>query len=104
MLPKVTGTRLVTKKLYQPSAPTRLVVAMPASVSLPDMTGLLAATDIIRRVKEKLRSTSYDLVVMPAVIFNYNGYSLDGFSSERIRKNIGVPVRVVESVGELLQL
>lgn len=68
------------------------------------VAGLLTASDIIRQVRKKLREFSCNRMVLPSVLFNYNGYSLDGYSAGRIEKTIGVPVKVVENVEELVGL
>lgn len=66
------------------------------------VAGLLTASDIIRQVKTILKGAQYDEVVLPGVIFNYAGYTLDGFSPGRIGKTLGIPVRSTQSLEELI--
>jgi hypothetical protein len=35
-------------------------------------------------------------------MFNYAGFTLDGYGERRLAKEIGIPVSVVRSIGELL--
>ncbi len=66
------------------------------------VAGLLTAADIIRQVKDLLKHSSYKELIVPAVLFNFAGYTLDGFSPARIGKAVGLPVRIVTSLEELL--
>jgi putative radical SAM enzyme (TIGR03279 family) len=68
------------------------------------VAGLLTATDIVSQVRRKARAASFEKVVLPSVILNYAGYTLDGFSPQRIQKAIGISVHVVDSVEELANL
>jgi len=68
------------------------------------VAGLLTASDIIRQVKRTARGDSVDGIIVPSVIFNHAGYTLDGFSAARISKKIEMPVLIMDSIGELLDL
>ena len=61
------------------------------------VAGLLTAKDVIRVVKKECELAVYKTVLLPGVMFNYNGFTLDGYSSERIAKTVGIPVRVIDS-------
>ena len=60
------------------------------------VAGLLTATDVIRTVKKELEKDVYRKIVLPGAMFNYNAFTLDGYSLKRIEKNVGVSVTVVE--------
>lgn len=64
------------------------------------VAGLLTATDVIRSVKNELKESRYERVYLPGAMFNYNGFTLDGYSLKRIENAIGVPVRSIESPAE----
>ncbi|MCL2182388.1 MAG: DUF512 domain-containing protein [Chitinispirillia bacterium] len=64
------------------------------------VTGLLTAADVIKKIKESSSNTKYNEVILPRVMFNHCGYTLDGYSPARIAKSAGLAVRVVESVEE----
>lgn len=66
------------------------------------VAGLLTAKDIIRVIKKELSINDYDMVIVPRVMFNYAGSTLDGYSEERISNTIGVPLKVAETVENLL--
>ncbi|MFW5813271.1 MAG: DUF512 domain-containing protein [Fibrobacterota bacterium] len=65
------------------------------------VTGLLAAIDVIRCVKKKSAQFSVSEVILPAVMFNYAGYTLDGYSPQRISRQIKLPVRVSATMEEV---
>lgn len=65
------------------------------------VAGLLAASDIIRTAKQFL--SSVDAVIIPAMLFNSRGYTLDGYSRERMAKIIGIPVIPVHTIHELTE-
>jgi NifB/MoaA-like Fe-S oxidoreductase len=65
------------------------------------VAGLMTAADVIGAVKEKAKGVGYKNVLLPGVMFNYAGHTLDGFSPERISKALGLNVQVVDSLGEL---
>ena len=66
------------------------------------VAGLLTASDIISEIKKKIRYVSFDEVVLPSVILNFAGYTLDGFSSARMEKTAGISLRLVNSIEELI--
>jgi NifB/MoaA-like Fe-S oxidoreductase len=65
------------------------------------VAGLLTARDAISAIRKACREQHFDGVLLPAVMFNYAGYTLDGYSAKRIAKQAGVPVRVLDSIREL---
>jgi len=64
------------------------------------VTGLLTAADVIRKIKEASSRTKYHEVILPRVMFNHSGYTLDGYSPARIGKSVNLPVRAVETAEE----
>jgi hypothetical protein len=64
------------------------------------VAGLLTGSDIIRQVK----AAKPCKVVLPGIIFNDRGHTLDGFSAERIRKILGTKVSVANTLEELVKL
>ncbi len=65
------------------------------------VAGLLTARDIVRTVRSRLRGSSYDAVVVPSVLFNFAGHTLDGFSLRRMEEGIGVRTRMITSMKEI---
>lgn len=65
------------------------------------VTGLLAAADVIRSVKKKSADLEISEVILPAVMFNHAGYTLDGYSPQRISSQIELPVRVSSTIEEV---
>jgi putative radical SAM enzyme (TIGR03279 family) len=68
------------------------------------VAGLLAAQDVIGSARRVDAARKLDGVLLPPVMFNYAGYTLDGYSVERVAKKIGVPVMVVGSICDLLSI
>lgn len=66
------------------------------------VAGLLTAYDVLRIVKETLKQRLVDEVVLPAVMFNYAGFTLDGYSAKRMEKSIGISVRIAQSVKDIV--
>lgn len=66
------------------------------------VAGLLTATDILRAIKKELTNNDYDMVIVPRVMFNYAGSTLDGYSEERISNTAGIPLKVAETVENIL--
>jgi putative radical SAM enzyme (TIGR03279 family) len=64
------------------------------------VAGLLTGSDIIRQVKAV--NDAWDRVVVPGVVFNARGHTLDGYSAQRIEKHCGVKVIVADSLTSLL--
>jgi putative radical SAM enzyme (TIGR03279 family) len=65
------------------------------------VAGLLTARDVTRVIKAQKRQKKYDTVILPRIMFNYAGFTLDGYSPERISLNIGIPVKIAGGVQEL---
>ena len=68
------------------------------------VAGLLTASDIIRQVRKRMTGNTVEAVIIPSVIFNYAGYTLDGYSAARISKLLKKPLRILESFEEILNL
>jgi putative radical SAM enzyme (TIGR03279 family) len=68
------------------------------------VAGLLTARDVIRAVRRATHVRPVDRVLLPAVMFNYTGATLDGYRAQRIAKEAGVPIRVIDSPAELLNV
>jgi putative radical SAM enzyme (TIGR03279 family) len=64
------------------------------------VAGLLTGRDIIRRLKAKYKKRTQ--VIVPDVIFNYRGYTLDGYSAQRIEKAVGMKIFRAGSIRELV--
>ncbi len=69
---------------------------------LVTVAGLVTAGDIISTIGKT--KGDYTAVILPAVMFNYLGYTLDGFSAKRIAKIARKKVLVVDSVLALFSL
>jgi len=67
------------------------------------VAGLLTARDVIRVVRTRAPSGRTTLIV-PAVMFNRAGHTLDGYSAKRLERAVGVPVIVVDSVSGLAEV
>ncbi len=65
------------------------------------VAGLITATDLIKRVKEHLKEQQVSKVLIPAIMFNYKGYTLDGYSAQRIARALGAEVQVVSGIGDI---
>ncbi|MBN1128322.1 MAG: DUF512 domain-containing protein, partial [Chitinispirillaceae bacterium] len=68
------------------------------------VAGLLAAREVIRTIRKETAVRRFSAVLLPAVMFNYRGFSLDGFSPKRLSKLAGVTIRPIRDIGELLSL
>ncbi|NLD98625.1 MAG: DUF512 domain-containing protein [Fibrobacter sp.] len=66
------------------------------------VAGLLTAKDVLKVVKRCLKEGDYKRVVVPAVMFNYAGHTLDGYSVSRIAKVLGVPVKAAGSILDMV--
>jgi len=66
------------------------------------VTGLLTARDILKTVRSC--SQGYSAVFLPAVIFNYRGITLDGFSQKRLQDKIGLKSHVCSSIADCAQI
>ncbi|HEX3019123.1 MAG TPA: DUF512 domain-containing protein [Chitinispirillaceae bacterium] len=65
------------------------------------VAGLLTAKDVIRTIKREAALKRYQQIFLPAVMFNYGGHTLDGFSLQRINKTTGLKIRTAESLEQL---
>ncbi len=66
------------------------------------VAGLLTASDIIGRIKREAPGFPAEEIIIPAVVFNNAGFTIDGYSASRMAERIGIPVRVVNSIGGVL--
>ncbi len=57
-----------------------------------DVTGLLTAEDMVRAIQGL---QGFDLVVLPKVVFNSSGMTLDDWDLERMQNEVSVPLAVV---------
>lgn len=65
------------------------------------VAGLLTARDVVAAVKHACATAAYHEVVLPAVMFNFAGHTLDGYSARRIAAACGKPVNVAQTIEEL---
>jgi hypothetical protein len=65
------------------------------------VAGLLTARDVLKAISPV--ASGYSRVFLPEVMFNTRGYTLDGYSRKRIEKQLGLPVRTVSGIGELVE-
>ena len=66
-----------------------------------DVTGLLCGGDVARAIRGV---SAHDFVVLPRIMFNADGYTLDDMTVDDIRDTAGIPVTVVScSVPEYLK-
>jgi putative radical SAM enzyme (TIGR03279 family) len=66
------------------------------------VAGLLTARDVTAAARRALKSARFDRLLLPAAMFNGAGHTLDGYSVERIEKETGVKVTVIDSIDRLL--
>ena len=66
------------------------------------VAGLLTARDI--RTALRARGHGWEAAILPRAIFNYRGYTLDGYSQQRLQRVAGVPLVVAGSVEEMVRL
>ena len=66
------------------------------------VAGLMTARDVIRTVK-RLKA-DYQCILLPKVMFTTRGYTLDGYSRERIAKSLCLQVKAVSDIGEVLHV
>jgi putative radical SAM enzyme (TIGR03279 family) len=69
---------------------------------LVTVAGLCTGRDIIRAVQNC--TGHWDRVIVPRVVFNYRGHTLDGYSAPRLERLLGRPVSVVDSLQSLVSL
>lgn len=80
-----------------------------ATVVVPNRTfgesvtvaGLLTAQDVIHSIRGI--KPAPQMAVVPGIMFNHNGVTLDGYSMERIERMCRIPVVAVSTVTELLK-
>jgi putative radical SAM enzyme (TIGR03279 family) len=63
------------------------------------VAGLLTAGDIVRTIRGQ--KEQYDRVFVPAVMFNFRGNTLDGFSAKRMEKEARVRMTVTNSLKDI---
>jgi putative radical SAM enzyme (TIGR03279 family) len=66
------------------------------------VAGLITGRDIIRTVRRQ--AGRWDRIVIPDIVFNRHGHTLDGYSVRRLEKELGYSVSVVDSVKNLVSL
>lgn len=66
------------------------------------VAGLLTAVDVVRTIKAAAKAGRFDGVLLPSVMFNYAGSTLDGYSAKRLAAMAGFKVSVLSSIEELL--
>jgi putative radical SAM enzyme (TIGR03279 family) len=66
------------------------------------VAGLLTARDAVRTVEQASNAGHYDRVLLPGVMFNYAGFTLDGVSAKRLADMAGADIKVLSSIEELL--
>jgi len=65
-----------------------------------NVTGLITGSDIITSVKKKfLENGKPDVLVIPDIVLNGDGFMLDNYTPDMIASEIGVKVEVVRSTG-----
>ena len=66
-----------------------------------DVTGLLCGCDVAHAIRGV---SAHDFVVLPRIMFNADGYTLDDMTVDDIRDTAGLPVTVVScSVPEFIE-
>ena len=68
------------------------------------VAGLCTGRDVIRTLRGARKARPFDRVLLPAVMFNYEGFTLDGYSCKRLAKEAGVPVTIIDGIDRLLSL
>lgn len=66
------------------------------------VAGLLTAKDVIKQIRKTVKTTYYDEVILPDVMFNYSGYTLDGYSLKRLEKHLKIKTRTVSTPEEIV--
>ncbi|MBN2035691.1 MAG: DUF512 domain-containing protein [Chitinispirillaceae bacterium] len=67
------------------------------------VAGLLTARDVMHAIDAAQKKERFSGVFVPAVMFNYAGYTLDGFSPERIARMTGTRLHVIQTPQQLLE-
>jgi putative radical SAM enzyme (TIGR03279 family) len=68
------------------------------------VAGLLTAQDVVRTVRSIDDRPRFAGVLVPAVMFNYAGFTLDGYSLQRLSKAAGITIKPIRGIEELLAL
>jgi putative radical SAM enzyme (TIGR03279 family) len=68
------------------------------------VAGLLTARDVVRTVRNSGDRQDFAGVLVPAVMFNYAGFTLDGYSPRRLSKAAGITIKPIRDIGELLAI
>jgi NifB/MoaA-like Fe-S oxidoreductase len=68
------------------------------------VAGLLTARDVVRTVRDIGNRPRFAGVLVPAVMFNYAGFTLDGYSPKRLSKAAGITIKPIRGIEELLAL
>jgi putative radical SAM enzyme (TIGR03279 family) len=68
------------------------------------VAGLLTAQDIVRSIRTATKQEHYSAALLPAAMFNYAGFTLDGYSTRRISRSAGITIKPIGSIDELLAL
>jgi putative radical SAM enzyme (TIGR03279 family) len=66
------------------------------------VAGLLTGRDIVRTLRAVRPKPSF--AVVPRVVLNYRGYTLDGYSAKRMSRRAGQAIRVAADLEELVSL
>ncbi|MGD9202115.1 MAG: DUF512 domain-containing protein, partial [Chitinispirillia bacterium] len=66
------------------------------------VAGLITGIDIIKTIKKT--GIKWDIVFIPQVIFNYENFTLDGFSMNRIARYAGCPVKAIKDLKQLVNI
>jgi len=64
------------------------------------VAGLLTAADVVKALGKT--GGGYRCIFLPDAMFNANGFTMDGFSRQRIEKRIGTAVRVVSHFKQIV--
>jgi putative radical SAM enzyme (TIGR03279 family) len=68
------------------------------------VAGLLTARDSLNVIRHAVQQYRFSAVLLPAVMFNYAGHTLDGYSPQRLSKETGIAIKPIRDIGELLAL
>jgi|WetSurMetagenome_2_1015567.scaffolds.fasta_scaffold00017_80 putative radical SAM enzyme (TIGR03279 family) len=66
------------------------------------VAGLLTACDVIRTVRDTARTG--ERVILPGVMFNAAGHTLDGYSLKRIAAKLRASVYVADSINDVMRI
>jgi putative radical SAM enzyme (TIGR03279 family) len=66
------------------------------------VAGLLTARDVVRTIRRWAAANRCDGALLPKAMFNYAGYTLDGWSAGRLAKKAGIRVTPLSSIKDLL--